>query len=477
LYTIIWTVYASSGGRKGLHTLNIGLLEDGSLSKRLKGDLYWKKQNLIFSAMDASSELSRPKTNVLIANLLYKYDNDKDTYKPVLDGNEFRNYPPTASGRDATISGVLRAMKVRDIYRSEGNAPAGIMPVLEETINCFFHSHGYDEATRANISAEEKKNARFAFYSAIKKYSSAVSEILELNAEPDKDYYVKKEDDTNYLDVYISPKRISEFSDYIPENYISQIIDGGLTVTATYIDSETPENFVGTYITGIHEKWVELVWLSTHKKYKEDYERIISFARHIIAESYNAGRYHGIFSEMHIPEELMISTVLKDAGMSVYLENNNNYEFVLSDIVREPSIMSAAEKLSCTPLIAAGDDIKAFLEKSVTNDERMIPVSLPIPWNEYLQEISLIHANEKKNTSGMFLFSKIGDTVVFDLAYTSNAVIMASLIGNAIKIADSIFDPGQKILVPIVSEATRPLIERLVPKAHRDELLEAILWF
>ena len=139
--------------------------------------------------------------------------------------------------------------------------------------------------------------------------------------------------------------------------------------------------------------------------------------------------------------------------------------------------MSAAEKLSCTPLIAAGDDIKAFLEKSVTNDERMIPVSLPIPWNEYLQEISLIHANEKKNTSGMFLFSKIGDTVVFDLAYTSNAVIMASLIGNAIKIADSIFDPGQKILVPIVSEATRPLIERLVPKAHRDELLEAILWF
>lgn len=462
---------------RGYPTLHIGILEDGSLTQRLKGDLYWKKQNLMFSAMDASGEISKPKTNVLISNLLYKYDNDKDKFRPVLDGNEFRIYPPTAAGRDATMSGVLRAMKVRDMYRNENNAPDGLLQVLEETIDCFFHSNGFDESTRSNISDADKKKARFSFYSSIKKYSSAVSEILELTAEPDKDYYVKKEDPTNYLDVYVSPKRISEFSDYIPENYVSQIIDGGLTVTATYIDSETPDNFVGAYITGVHEKWVELVWLSTHKKYKEDYERIISFARHIIAESYNAGRYHGIFSEMHIPEELMISTVLKDAGMSVYLENNNNYEFVLSDIVREPSIMSAAEKLSCTPLMDAGDDIRSYLKNSVINDERMIPVALPIPWDDYMQDISILHANQKKNTTGMFLFSKVGDTVVFDLAYTSNAVIMASLIGNAIKIADKTFAPDQKFLVPIVSEATRPLIERLVPNAHRDEILQAVLWF
>ena len=163
--------------------------------------------------------------------------------------------------------------------------------------------------------------------------------------------------------------------------------------------------------------------------------------------------------------------------MSVYLEKNNNYEFRLSDIIREPSIMAAAEKLTCTPLTDADEAKKKYIEKSIMTDERMIPVALPIPWDEYLQDISLIHSNEKKNTSGMFLFSKVGDTVVFDLAYTSNAVIMASLMGNAIKTADKIFDPEQKFLVPIVSEATRPLIERLVPNAHRDELLEAILWF
>ncbi len=456
--------------------MNIGLLEDGSLSKRLKGDLYWKKQNLMFSAMDASGGQAKPKTNGLISNLLYKYDNMEDT--PLgLDGNEFRSYPPTATGHDATISGVLRAMKTRDKYIQEGNAPEGVMQVLEDTIACFFNSNGFDEKTRSNISADEQKKARFKFYSAVKKYHSTVSEIFNLPPDPVKDYYVKEEDGTNYLDVCVSPKNIESYGSYIPENYVSQIISGGLTVTAAYIGSEAPENFVGISITGIHEKWVELVWISTHERYKKDREMLVSFARHIIAESYNAGRYHGIFSEMHYPEELKISTILNDAGMYVYKENNNNYEFVLSDIVREDSILNAAEKIYCTPLCDTDEKVKTYLKNCILNDERLIPVELPIPWDEYIPEISVLHGNEKKKTFGMFLFSKVGDTIVFDLAYTSNAIIMASLIGNAIIIADKTFDPEQKFLVPIVSEATRPLIERLVPNAHRDEILQAVLWF
>ncbi len=450
--------------------MNTEVLEDGSMAPRKKGDLYWKKYKLLEQAEEHRASKGKvKKADVFVSDILKKYHEGKDSGTSELDGNEFRRTPPTSTGRDVLCDAVIRGMRARDRFKESGTGE-DILPALDKMITIFFHACGFDEATGKPIDKEEKKAARASYIEAEKAYADAlISKGIERPERPH-----------STLDLQtsrISPNEFSTFSEHIPNNYLGQLNNGSLIATGYYEKEDAGGGLAGVSITAEHGGWKELVWASLpSEKLKEDF--LIEFFRFIFDEAEKENKYKGIFMELHmLPETHDVTDILAKAGMDVHFEKNNIYEFTLDDVVKDPSLFKAAEKLSCVPLLFSWGPEKDLIEELIYNEDKAVPVAFPIPWDSYQADISEIHYNEKTKTAGLLLFTKVMEYLVMDLCYGVNAIVLAALIGSALKAAEETYEGSQKVLAPIVSESTRPLIEKMVPNAKRGEIAEAMVWF
>ncbi len=360
--------------------MNIGLLPDGSLSSRLKGDIYWKIQKLMLrSAQDIKG--SNPATD----HFLSKFQMQDD----ILGNDTF------------TSMDTLRDTHARPSLSS---------------------------ATRPTYNA-------------------------------------------NITEKRLMPAAIEDFGELIPENYISQIKNASLTVKS-YYDSD---RFLGLSITGVHSDWMELVWVSPDEDTTDD--ELASLVALIIDRARAENKYKGFFVELHMsPHTPQMEEILRSCGMQTVHVKNNLYEFTYGDIDIDRLAMAAMNH-PCTPLSQASDEMKSAVEDILYDEKTPVPVALPIPWSKYRQDLSMLHYSGKPSETGLYLVSEMGDTLIIELLYGKSPLIVAAILGDAFVYAKDIIAPSQKILVPIVLEATRPLIERFVPDATREDLVEAFVRF
>ena len=366
--------------------MNIGILPDGSLSSRLKGDLYWKKQKLMLRSAQDLSEDNRATVH-------------------------FRS----------------------KFHMADEKLGKGTFDSMDDLRD----AHAIDASDNGTLSAEGRPV-----------YNPDITEQR------------------------LHPSAIADYSDQIPENYVSQIKNASLTVK-TYHDGD---RFLGLTITGVHSNWVEIVWLSRGDDVSDD--EVGQLLALIVDRAYAEKKYLGVFIELHVvPETAAMEKILNTVGMQTIHVKNNLYEFTYKDIVMFDKLLLATQKLPCTPISMLSEDTKIAMEDVVYGDKGPVPVALPIPWSSYRQDLSVANYDKKLADTGLLLVSEVGDTLVVDLLYGKNPVITAALIGNAVKNAEGIVSPDQKFLVPIVLEATRPLVEKLVPNATREDLVEAFIKF
>ena len=354
--------------------------ENGTISDRQKGDIYWRKQLLTFRASD-------PQT---------------------VDGCDFTNYPPTAVGRDIARDDLAKEPNSRD----------------------------------ANST--------------------------KLDALPEEDRLFSR---------VIPPMQLRKYDGYLHENYISSLLKDSLIARGYYADQDcTPESLLGLMIMGSHGKWVELVYLvlDDSAKNSASAEKLMRF---VLNEIKDDGKYIGVFLEAH-PGEVAdgMRQILERTGMKLYTRKNNNYEFDFRDIVKDSSIMAAAKKLKCLPLSALDDDAKERIEDALYDSQTPVPIALPVSWSNYDPDISFAFAGGDQG-HGLILASRAADTIVVDLLYGSKSIICAALIGAAVSAGEELLGGEQKMMAPIVVDASRRLIERLVPNARRGNITEAIMWF
>ncbi|MBR4513376.1 MAG: hypothetical protein IKO61_00610 [Lachnospiraceae bacterium] len=341
--------------------MNTGILDDGSLSSRLKGDIYWKKQKLI-----------------------------------------------------------LRA----------------------------------EEAT------QRENKARAHFYSKFAERGSYDGPGLF-------------EENVHFSESCLSPTQISAYSELIPENYVSQIKNASLKVTVY----KREEEFAGLAITGIHSGWLEIVWVALPQD-KPDGVHTKELMTHIILNAKEFGGYKGVFAELHMsPEENRMKDILSEIGMDIIEKKNNLYEFRIRDMEKTKTLLDAADRIPCVPLLFLTDREKDEIENMLYNEAGSVPVQMPVPWSSFRQDLSLVHYDSAKKTLGLMLVSQVGDSLVIDLLYGKNPMITAAILGTAIRMASDELPASQKVLVPIVLSATRPIVEKLAPDATREELVEAVFRF
>ena len=364
--------------------MSTGILEDGSLSSRLKGDIYWKKQKLMLRAETGSKKTGK--------------------------GTKFFN------------------------------------------------------------ARFEKDDEKAVGASAIDVIKSRLTDAPEDALEQQRVY---TEEELNIKDTRVSPGSIGEYGEHIPDNYVSQIKNASLKVTAYHRD----ETFLGLSITGVHDDWLEVVWVSMAPESSGE-EETAQVLAHMVNKAREEKIYHGIFAELHMsPETETMRKVLGSIGVHTFMRKNNLYECRMKDVIDDRTLFAAAKKVSCVPLLFLTDREKDEIENIIYEDTGSVPVALPIPWSSYRQDLSYVHYDADKKSLGMLFVSQVGDTMVMDLLYGKNPMVSAAILGTAIQMAREDLSPDQKLLVPIVLEATRPIVEKLAPTATREDLLEAYIHF
>ncbi len=442
--------------------------KDGSLTPRLKGDIYWNKQKLMYRASTiGAEEYKRRKLETLTAGIFVKYKAFKAEKKDIkLIGNEFQEWPPTAAGEEIGAEAVARVMCKRDQLLSADLSDA-LLPVINRVTSLYFETLGFDLAKKEPITAAD-------FTPPVDEFMQTRQEYEALFPSVSKTVSNDMPDDIHFREEIIKPTSLSAYENLIPENYVSQLKDNSLKATAYYRDLSSNEVYSVT-ITGVHDGWLELVWIAFQNE-DGDRDEMISFVRSFLQNARQCGKYKGAFIELHKVEGTEESVrMLESAGMTVFSQMNNIYEFRFKDVLSNPTIIAASKKTKCSRVCDLDEKTKEEIEDHLYNTRMTVPVALPIPWKNYRQTLSF--AYHGKLGTGLLLISGIGDTLVVELLYASNPIVTAALLGAAINEGRLQLSADQKFLVPIVIGATRPIIKKLVKDPVRGEIEEAVIWF
>lgn len=279
-----------------------------------------------------------------------------------------------------------------------------------------------------------------------------------------------------YVDRYIQPGKLSDYVKFIPKNYHAQIINGELSVVATYDGNSESDEPIGVMVSADHQKWFEIVWVYMCKEYRTEVKSA-EYLRYCLRRIARTRKYIGAFCEVQVEEEKALhSNVMALAGMELLYEKNNIYEMRLSQIKHRHTLLHAAEETECIPLSDADEDILDFIEDQIASDKRPIPFPSDVNWESYDDELSRICVIDDE-PAGLLLFSHAAEYLVLELAYSISEKALPAMIGSALKYAESNYMPDQKILIPVVGTGISDILNRMVPDVTRGDALQAVMWF
>ncbi len=450
--------------------METGIKSDGSLTQRKKGDLFWKKYKLYKQSEMEHGSSKKSDRNLFMGEVLAEYEDVFGVVSGELDGHEFSEYPPTATGREVKRAAIVRAMRKRDEMQNTEDDSNVLFSALCNAIAALFAMIGIDEKTGKRTPIEDLDALEDDFEEKRKAYEDAFfadKENQELKA-PAKTFERKR----------LKPSEFKAFEEYIPGNYLGQLRNGTMMADAYYDGDVSEENFAALMLWAVHEGWKEIIWMSFDDDVKGNEEKTCELLNYVLYEAKEQGEFLGVFKEFHSEEFTgNIERGIGRLGFSVRYEKNNVYECRLSDLVEQATVMAAVARVKCSTVENTDEDTMDGVERRIASNKQPVPVSVPVPWENYRADLSFTCLNRAADEAGLLLVSEIGDSLVLDLVYGSNPIIVAALIGNAIKKAKELLPADQKVLIPIVNTGTVPLIEKMVPTATRGEIAETILWF
>ena len=273
----------------------------------------------------------------------------------------------------------------------------------------------------------------------------------------------------------INEDNIGDFFDIIPQNYHGEIKTNSLFAIVVYED-DSP---FGIFLSDLMDDWVYLVWFYFFDE-KETMVKKASFFRYCISQAkkdYGKELKGAVFEITSIEEDLTdIRDVLHLVGMNVREAKNNVFEFTLSQVEETEALKKASEKLECRCLSDMSEGDLRTIDTMMQEDDRPVPVPLLMDWDVYLSDIS-VFAIKKDNPCGALLFSEKDEDLVAEVAYAADPVALPAMLGTAYTKAFEKYGGEKKVLIPVVVNKTAELVERIVPQAVREDVIEGVFVF
>ncbi len=277
----------------------------------------------------------------------------------------------------------------------------------------------------------------------------------------------------------VDSSNISDYEDLFPKSYGAMISSGRLSAGLILDPCTEPEQVLLVYVVTVRSGWMELIWLDVPDRSREDVLYADLFRTMITKECLlREEPLTGVFAEFYMDMRFKadrIRNVMLMAGMESSITKGNVYEFSLSEVGERETLKIASEKLKCISLSEADGNMFDKLDVMLQDDPRPSPLPMFVNWDTYLSEDSLICLRGDE-PCGILLFSERMGTLIMDCASVADKVAFACLLGTAYARLLEKYGEDQKILVPVVVDRTAAIVERMVPKAQRADVVEAVMW-
>lgn len=263
------------------------------------------------------------------------------------------------------------------------------------------------------------------------------------------------------------------FAPLIPFRYVREIEQGELIAVGAYDDWE--DEAVGVILFRQQEGWMELVWLNFSEYYRET-EDALRFVERRVERTKQAGMLNGVFIDFaDEQEEEPVAWILQTLGFRKDLVSNRVYELTLEH-VKDTTILHRQTSKNVRSLHAINEEKRKKLVKTILADGRAVPLTTPVDWSQYDENISVIYMNGIE-PEGVLLFERQENDLVFSCAWAVEPKELVSMLVSALAQAEQLLPADAAVLIPVIDRRVAELVEKLVPVASCRMINEWSLGF
>ena len=263
------------------------------------------------------------------------------------------------------------------------------------------------------------------------------------------------------------------FAPLIPFRYVREIEQGELIAVGAYDDWE--DEAVGVILFRQQEGWMELVWLNFSEYYRET-EDALRFVERRVERTKQAGMLNGVFIDFaDEQEEEPVAWILQTLGFRKDLVSNRVYELTLEH-VKDTTILHRQTSKNVRSLHAINEEKRKKLVKTILADGRAVPLTTPVDWSQYDENISVVYMNGM-DPEGVLLFERQENDLVFSCAWAVEPKELVSMLVSALAQAEQLLPADAAVLIPVIDRRVAELVEKLVPVASCRMINEWSLGF
>ncbi|MCR5409966.1 MAG: hypothetical protein K6E90_03185 [Lachnospiraceae bacterium] len=277
-----------------------------------------------------------------------------------------------------------------------------------------------------------------------------------------------------YRDVLISPEDIGLYGAFIPECYHEGLKKQEIFAIATFAPG-LEDDLVGVVIMGVGGSRANILWFVTAEGYEgSDAEMEMIYSRVRDAEVF--GDAEGISAEFPISfgKERFMS-LFGSLGFATEETVSNVVEFPLGSINKE-RLHEKADHSGIMTLKETDTRVLHELGNLMANDSRNIAIEIPVEWDRYDGDLSLVHMDGHIPV-GLILVTRTEDHVCVELAYEHTPKGILRLVSVLVSNAEKHLSPDTKIVIPVLEQRIFGLLKVIAPKAVRGGLLKASMTF
>lgn len=263
------------------------------------------------------------------------------------------------------------------------------------------------------------------------------------------------------------------FAPLIPFRYVREIEQGELMAVGAYDNWE--DEAVGVILFRQQEGWMELVWLNFSEYYRET-EDALRFVERRVERTKQAGMLNGVFIDFaDEQEEEPVAWILQALGFRKDLVSNRVYELTLEH-VKDATILHRQTSKNVRSLHAINEEKRKKLVKTILADERAVPLTVPVDWSQYDENISVVYMNGIE-PEGVLLFERQENDLIFSCAWAVEPRELVSMLVSALAQAEQLLPADVVVLIPVIDQRVAELVEKIVPVASCRMINEWSLGF
>jgi len=264
----------------------------------------------------------------------------------------------------------------------------------------------------------------------------------------------------------ITSDQLDLFSKIIPNIYFERIKSGELLAVAI-IDSFYDNALIGCLVLGRQNNWVEILHFYISDDYITDVYAPLIIRQLFRRLEISATDSIGIFSDFSVTDyNASIERSFRESGFDIDQTDGGIFSFNLSQIKRSLMIKNASSN-NILLLKDADEHILHSMQSVIQEESKIVPIRLPINWDDYDKDLSLIRLSDGK-PAGLILVQRNDRDVTVSLGYDTDAKGFLKSISALVEQADKILPLETECYIPVVNDSLIELIKYIVPEIKRN---------